>query len=312
MFGLLTGAIILDLDHLHKSEFVPPLVVTGYAINDGKTIHLAKGCDTITLKPSERNVNIHFAALDFAAPERLEYAFMVNGGVWNYLQKNHSATFLNMAPGIYKIRIRSTNHDGVWVDNEREFTIVVEPTIWETTWAKIVYVCLGIFLIWGMVRTYRYIRSIKVKNKNLEAYLALINARSEQEEQVEVTAKEDKEMQILETAQVMASDDAFMKRVVSFVEAHLGDADINISDMAEAAATSRAGLNRKMKAILGITPKDFLREVRVQKACQLLKDKTLSINDVAYMCGFSDSRYFSRTFKVKVGMTPSEYRLSIS
>lgn len=120
----------------------------------------------------------------------------------------------------------------------------------------------------------------------MEAYLALINARSEQEEQVEVTAKEDKEMQILETAQVMASDDAFMKRVVSFVEAHLGDADINISDMAEAAATSRAGLNRKMKAILGITPKDFLREVRVQKACQLLKDKTLSINDVAYMCGF--------------------------
>lgn len=312
LFGLLTGAIILDLDHLHRSEFVPPLVVTGYAINDGKTIHLAKGCDTITLKPSERNVNIHFAALDFAAPERLEYAFMVNGGVWNYLQKNHSATFLNMAPGIYKIRIRSTNHDGVWVDNEREFTIVVEPTIWETTWAKIVYVFLGIFLIWGVVRTYRYIRSIKVKNKNLEAYLALINARSEQEEQVEVTAKEDKEMQILETAQVMASDDAFMKRVVSFVEAHLGDADINISDMAEAAATSRAGLNRKMKAILGITPKDFLREVRVQKACQLLKDKTLSINDVAYMCGFSDSRYFSRTFKVKVGMTPSEYRLSIS
>lgn len=309
LFGLLTGAIILDLDHIHKSEFVPPLVVTGYAINDGQTVHLAKGRDSITLKPSERNVSIHFTALDFAAPERLEYAFMVNGGVWNYLQKNHSATFLNMAPGTYKIHIRSTNHDGVWVNNDREFTIVVEPTIWETTWAKIIYVCLVIFLIWGGIRIYQYIRNIKIKNKNLEAYLALINARSEQAEE---TTKEDKEMRILETAQVMASDDAFMKRVVSFVEAHLSDADISISDMADAAATSRAGLNRKMKTILGITPKDFLREVRIQKACQLLKDKTLPINDVAYTCGFSDSRYFSRTFKAKVGMTPSEYRLSVS
>lgn len=308
LFGLLTGAIILDLDYIHKSKFVPPLVVTGYAINNGQTIHLAKGCDTITLKPAERNVNIHFAALDFAAPERLEYAFMVNGGGWNYLQKNHSATFLNLAPGAYHIRIRSTNHDGIWVGNDKEFTIVVQPTIWETTWAKFVYVCLGIFLIWGCIHVYLYIRSIKIKNKNLEAYLALFNARSEQTED---TTKEDKEMQIFETAQVMASDDAFMKRVVSFVEVHLSDADINIGDMADAAATSRAGLNRKMKAILGITPKDFLREVRIQKACQLLKDKTLSINDVAYNCGFSDSRYFSRAFKAKIGMTPSEYRQSV-
>ncbi len=312
LFGLLSGAIVLDLEHLHRSDYVPPLVITGYAINGGNTVHVGKGCDSLQLMPSERNVSIHFAALDFTASERLEYAFCVNGGVWNRLQKNHAATFLNMEPGTYRLCIRSTNHDGVWVNNDKTFTIVVEPTIWETTAAKVLYVFLFLLLLWGGFRIYQYVRSIKTKNKHLEAYLAIINARSENAEQTNVAAKEDQEMQILETAQVLASDNAFMKRVVSFVETHLSDADVNIEDMADAAATSRAGLNRKMKTILGITPKDFLREVRIQKACQLLRDKTLPINDVAYMCGFSDSRYFSRAFKAKMGVTPSEYRLSFS
>ncbi len=312
LFGLLTGAIVLDLDHLHRSEYTPPVVITGYAINGGHTVHVGKDCDSLRLMPSERNVSIHFAALDFTASERLEYAFNVNGGVWNHLQKNHVATFLNMEPGTYRLCIRSTNHDGVWVENDKVFTVVVEPTVWETTAAKILYVFLFLLLLWGCFRIYQYVRNIKVKNKHLEAYLAIINARSENAEQTNVAAKEDREIQILETAQVLASDDAFMKRVVSFVEEHLSDADVNIGDMADAAATSRAGLNRKMKAILGITPKDFLREVRIQKACQLLRDKNLPVNDVAYMCGFSDSRYFSRAFKAKMGVTPSEYRFSVS
>lgn len=312
LLGLLTGAMVLDLDHLHRSEYVPPVVITGYAVNGGNTIHVGRDCDTLRLMPSERNVSIHFAALDFTASERLEYAFNVNDGIWNHLQKNHAATFLNMEPGTYRLCIRSTNHDGVWVNNDKVFTIVVEPTIWETSAAKMLYVCLFLLLLWAGFRIYQYVRSIKTKNKHLEAYLAIINARSENRGQTDVAEKEEQEMQILETAQILASDDAFMKRVVSFVEAHLGDADVNIGDMADAAATSRSGLNRKMKAILGITPKDFLCEVRIQKACQLLKDKTLSVNDVAYMCGFSDSRYFSRAFKAKMGVTPSEYRVSVS
>lgn len=312
LFGLLSGAFVLDLDHLHRSDYVPPLVITGYAVNGQHTVHVGVGCDTLRLRPSERNVSIHFAALDFTASERLEYAFNVNGGVWNPLQKNHVATFLDMKPGTYRLCIRSTNHDGVWVNNDKAFTIVVEPTIWETTLAKVLYVCLFLLLVWGGIRVWLYVRNIKTKNKHLEAYLAIINARSENDGQTDVAEKEEQEMQILETAQILASDDAFMKRVVSFVEAHLGDADVNIGDMADAAATSRSGLNRKMKAILGITPKDFLCEVRIQKACQLLKDKTLPVNDVAYLCGFSDPRYFSRSFKAKMGKTPSEYRQSVS
>ena len=84
-------------------------------------------------------------------------------------------------------------------------------------------------------------------------------------------------------------------------------ADIRIGDLAEAAATSRSGLNRKMKSLMGVTPIDFIREARIQKACTMLA-QGLAVNDVAYSCGFSDPKYFAKCFKADKGMTPTEFK----
>ena len=100
-----------------------------------------------------------------------------------------------------------------------------------------------------------------------------------------------------------------MSRVMTFVEAHLGDADVNIGDMAEAAATSKSGLNRKMKSLTGLTPADFMREARIKRACQLLKSSETAVADIAYQCGFTDPKYFSKCFRNTLGCSPSEYRL---
>ena len=148
-----------------------------------------------------------------------------------------------------------------------------------------------------------------MRNKNLKAYLALIEMNNHKEQSNGITIEKG-ETELLEEAKIKAADDVFMRRIVSFVEHHMADPDASIDKMADAAATSRAGLNRKIKAILGITPMDFLREVRLQRACTMLQDRNISINDVARSCGFADARYFSRTFKSKKGITPSEYRNS--
>ena len=81
-----------------------------------------------------------------------------------------------------------------------------------------------------------------------------------------------------------------------FIEEHIGDPDINIGDMAEATATSRSGLNRKMKSLLGVTPLDFIRSARIRKACGMLEEG-MSVNDVAYGCGFSDPKYFGKCLR---------------
>ena len=98
-----------------------------------------------------------------------------------------------------------------------------------------------------------------------------------------------------------------MQRAMKFIEEHIGDSDINIGDMAEATLTSRSGLNRKMKSLLGVTPLDFIHEARMRKACRMIEEGS-PINEVAYSCGFSDPKYFAKRFKADIGLTPTEYR----
>lgn len=102
-----------------------------------------------------------------------------------------------------------------------------------------------------------------------------------------------------------------MQRVIAFVEQNIGNSDADVNQMAEAAAVSRSVLQRKMKQLLGVTPLDFIREARIKRACQLLRTTDGSVADIAYKCGFSDPKYFSRSFKQSVGMSPSEYKQAI-
>ena len=114
----------------------------------------------------------------------IDYAFRFGQveGAWNNIGKDHSVTFLDLKPGTYQLQIRSTNSDGVWVDNVRTLTVIVEPTFWETRWAQLLYVIVFTLLIWGILHTRRYIINLKRHQQELhEAYLALLNAKSTSE-----------------------------------------------------------------------------------------------------------------------------------
>ena len=99
-----------------------------------------------------------------------------------------------------------------------------------------------------------------------------------------------------------------MRRVMDFMEKHLSDSEVNIQDMADATATSKTNLNRKMKSLLGVTPADFLRQSRIQRACQLLCETEMSISEIALTCGFADQNYFSKAFRLQKGVSPSSFR----
>jgi transcriptional regulator GlxA family with amidase domain len=102
--------------------------------------------------------------------------------------------------------------------------------------------------------------------------------------------------------------DPMLKRVMQFIEENISNGDVGVGDMAEAAATSRSGLQRKLKHAMGITPQELLSEARIKRACQLLRQSDKTISEVAFSCGFNDPKYFSRCFKQSTGKTPKEYR----
>ena len=309
IFGLHDGAFTLNTNKMRKSEFTPLIIKTDIFIQNQKADMLLCNHDTLILQPDERNLTIHFAAIDYTNAELINYAFRLNKkgksetNPWNSIGKSRSATFLDLRPGEYELNISSTNADGVWVDNTLTTTLIVLPTFWETGWAMLLYILIGTSVLSSAFYTYIYIRRInKQKRDTLEAYLALLNKPDEKVMPIPVQTESP------EKPRINKEDELFMHRVMTFVEEHLADADINIGDMADAAHASRSGLNRKLKSILGITPLDLLREVRIKRACQLLEDGDLNISEVAYRCGFADPKYFSRCFKQTIGVSPTEYK----
>ena len=103
-------------------------------------------------------------------------------------------------------------------------------------------------------------------------------------------------------------NDATTARILKYVTEHIDTPDLKIDNIADAMGMSRSVLYLKIKQQLGMTPIDFVRHVRIMRACELLKDTDESLSSVAFAVGFSDAKYFSKVFKRETGIVPTEYR----
>lgn len=83
---------------------------------------------------------------------------------------------------------------------------------------------------------------------------------------------------------------------------------IYLDDLAKITCMSKNTLLRNFKKATGVTPMEYLLQIRLSNACSMLLDTSLRINEIADQCGFTDMVFFSRTFRKKIGCTPSEYR----
>ena len=132
----------------------------------------------------------------------------------------------------------------------------------------------------------------------------IIHKKSKQEEfrtNVEV------DIDSLETSSI---DKDFLDKVVSVIKSNMAEGDFDVVQLADALAVSKSTLYRKMKIATGLSPIEFIRNIRLKHGSQLLKNKSMSIAEVAYECGFSNPKYFATCFKEDFGVTPKEYQKS--
>ena len=94
---------------------------------------------------------------------------------------------------------------------------------------------------------------------------------------------------------------------MSFIEEHV-TRRISIGELIAVTQMSESTLQRSFKRVLGISPTHYHLHLQIQRACTLLLRPELSITEISYRCGFSDSNYFSRQFRHMKGRTPREYR----
>lgn len=103
-------------------------------------------------------------------------------------------------------------------------------------------------------------------------------------------------------------DRKFMEKLVALMEKNMDNGDLIVDDLVQEMAVSRSVFFKKLKTLTGLAPVEFIKEVRINRAIELIKTGEYSMTQVAYMVGINDPRYFSKCFKAKMGMTPTEFR----
>jgi len=103
-------------------------------------------------------------------------------------------------------------------------------------------------------------------------------------------------------------DRAFWENLCRILKAHCADPDFNTDSLASELNMSQRSMQRKIKALVDLTPVQLIAEYRLKKAEALLKDPQKHVTDVAFDVGFGDLSNFYRIFKKKHDMTPSQYR----
>ncbi len=116
----------------------------------------------------------------------------------------------------------------------------------------------------------------------------------------------------IETPVMKGNDAVLIEKIIQEINGHLEDPNLNVEKLCQEVGLSRAHLNRRMKELFGLTPSEFIRNIRLRKACDLLKQGDVDISQIAYSVGFTSQPHFSTAFKRFTGFSPSEYRINNS
>jgi signal transduction histidine kinase/DNA-binding response OmpR family regulator/ligand-binding sensor domain-containing protein len=137
--------------------------------------------NVLVLDYLHNNFELKFSALDFLSPEKNLYRYMLEGYNKDWIEttsKNRTATYTNLNPGIYYFKVKASNRDQVWSDNERTLKVVILPPPWRTWWAYTGYLMLVAGLLY-------YARSNIVQRERLKANLKLEHMELEKAHEVD-------------------------------------------------------------------------------------------------------------------------------
>ena len=106
---------------------------------------------------------------------------------------------------------------------------------------------------------------------------------------------------------VESPDEKFIRNALDVVEKNISNPDFSVEELSRELFMSRVALYKKLLALTGKTPIEFIRSIRLKRAAQLLGKSQLTIAEIAYKVGFNNPKYFSRYFKMEFGVLPSAY-----
>ncbi|XOV87999.1 MAG: two-component regulator propeller domain-containing protein [Pseudomonadota bacterium] len=153
LFGGNNGFNAFDPAVIRGNDYVPPIVVTEFSkFNEPFALPTpVYRSDAITLNHDDFVIGFEFAAMDFTAPEKNRYQYRLEGFDRDWVDARpgtRQVTYTNLDSGEYRFRVRGSNNDGVWNEAGTSLGVVVKPPVWATWWAYIVYLAIGLALLY--------------------------------------------------------------------------------------------------------------------------------------------------------------------
>ncbi|MDO4993702.1 MAG: helix-turn-helix domain-containing protein [Bacteroidales bacterium] len=271
-----------------------PVVVTDLRV-EGMSVPIS-----LPLSADARDIEIHFSSLDHLHAVSQRYAYRLDDGPWTSLRIGANSLILpRIARGEHQLLLRATDPNGLWSSEVTTFCFSRQPYWYENTLAFLIYIIGGVLLLVLVVR-YFMRRSRRAEPALWQDSAALVAMHDY------VAAPT---LQPTQSAYA-ALDQMLLDRARDIVGQHLSETDFGVNDLADSMNMSRSTLVRKLKAITGQTPLQFIRNIKMEAAREMLQQRTATVADVARRLGFSDREHFAHVFREVTGVLPSEVRRS--
>lgn len=181
IFGTVKGPVIFNPVEINISEYEPNIIFTDFQIfnksvipsNDSPLKTSISVVKEINLSYDQNAITFKFSALDFNAPDQIQYLYKMEGFDKDWIKSGplHLATYTNMDPGEYTFKVKGTNSDGFWSSKVAQIKIIIYPPVWKTTWAYAIYfllISMGLFSIRKFELSRTQLKN-ELKLKDLEA-----------------------------------------------------------------------------------------------------------------------------------------------
>lgn len=295
LFGTVNGYYTVDQSRLlTKNTTMMKLRITDFFLN-GELVSPSRNdyynyyvpdSKAVTLPSHSTSFAFRFAAMNYQLQHRIHYQYMLEGydKDWKNADKSRMASYADVPTGTYRFKVKCFLLGDPDKYDIKTITVKVPPYFLLSSnaiWLYMVFILImGIsYLFWLQKRLY-------IRQQNLKVI----------------------KLGPQELAFNQEEDYDFIKSQLDWLEANFDDPELKIEDMVVQSNLGRTAYYNQMRELIGQTPKEFVNDFRLKKAVMFLENTNDSIVDVATRTGFTDPIYFARTFKQKMGVTPSKYR----
>lgn len=256
----------------------------------------------ITLRHWQNSVTIRFSSADMVSGDSNVFKYKLDGfdKDWN-MARGREATYTNLDKGKYVFLLNAANNDGIWGEQPRRLEIRVRPIWYKSNFARAMIAAILCAGISGIV-----IKALRKAKTSRDKEIQQLT--KQYEEKVQKTRLE---MIVDSSYDLKPQEEAFLSSALAYIEKNLTDANFTVEGLAEYMCVSRGNLHLKIKAITGKSPVDLIKEMRLKKACSLMKETSMTVSEVAEASGFQTSAYFITVFRNHFGETPGRYAARI-